>query len=148
MKKTSLLGIVFLIVLTSSSFLSVNAEEIIWDKVEIQVRPSRGRKQTPVINPYSRGWVTVAILTSGGFDASTVSPESVMFAGVIADRWRLRDFDRDGDKDLILRFRIIKCKYLPTMPCEHEVLLVGWAFDTDHLYGTDSVRIVPRGRSS
>ena len=146
MKKISLLGIIFLTIVATSSFVSVNAE-IEWDEIEIQVRPSRGRRKTPIINPYSRGRISVAIISSSSFDASTADPTAVVFAGALAERWKLMDFDKDGDKDLIMVFKIRGCEDLPTTPGLNEVVLVGWAFGTQHFEGIDRVRIVPRRTS-
>ena len=73
----------------SDIFLSLGIIE-----VEIDIR-SGGNPNT--INLKSKGVVPVAVLTTQDFDASTVMPYSVIFAGASPVRWRLADVDRDGD---------------------------------------------------
>ena len=144
LKKTSLIGIVFLI-LFITSYIGLVKADITWTEVEIDVKPNRGRNRAPTINPYSRGKVIVAI-SSRSFDASTVDPETVVFAGAIAEKWEFKDFDKDGEKDLILRFKTSECEDLPTTPGWHEVKLVGWSSDIERLVGYNFIRIVPNGR--
>jgi len=83
-------------------------------RVEIDILPkSRDNR----IDVDSRKLVRVAILTTSvargdslDFDAATVAPRSVRFgrggAREAKTRVRMRDVDRDGDRDLILHFRI------------------------------------------
>lgn len=82
--------------------------------VSIDIRPHSDRDR---VNPRSRGWIRVAILTTDSFDASTVMPKTVRFGlsgtEAASQNFRLRDVDRDGDDDMILRFEIhatgVKC---------------------------------------
>jgi hypothetical protein len=144
LRNASLIVIVFLITLTSFSITPAKAE-VIWDEVEIDVKPNRGRNRAPTINPYSRGKIKVAI-TSKSFDASTVDPETVVFAGAVAEKWKFKDINKDGVKDLVLRFKTSECEDLPTTSGEHEVKLVGWSYEIEHLRGYSQIRIVPNGR--
>ena len=57
------------------------------------------------INLKSRGVVPVAVLTTDGFDAGTIDPATVQFAGAAPVRSMLKDVDRDGDKDMLFLFR-------------------------------------------
>jgi hypothetical protein len=113
---------------------------IILIEVEIDVRP--GSEQNP-INLGSGGVVPVAILTSEEFDASTVRPASVQFAGAAPRRWTREDVDRDGDEDLLLNFRI---QELELDESSTEAMLTGetfpWAGGVA-IEGTDTVRIIP-----
>jgi hypothetical protein len=74
--------------------------------VTIDIKP--GSERNP-INPRSNGTITVAILTTETFDATTVDPESVRFGpGEAAERHgkgHIEDVDGDGDEDLVLHFR-------------------------------------------
>jgi hypothetical protein len=57
------------------------------------------------INLKSKGVVPVAVLTTDDFDAGTVDPATVEFAGAAPVRWKLADVDDDGDDDMMLHFR-------------------------------------------
>jgi hypothetical protein len=57
------------------------------------------------INLKSKGVVPVAILTTDGFDATMVDPDTVQFAGASPVRWTMCDVDDDGDQDLLFHFR-------------------------------------------
>jgi len=100
------------------------------------------------INPNSKGVIPVAILTTTDFDASLVDPETVALEGVGArakgksDRYgSMEDVDDDGDLDLVVQ--------IPnTIDWEDatEATLAGETFDGVAIQGTDSVRIVPKGK--
>jgi hypothetical protein len=75
--------------------------------VSIDIRP---RGESNRINPNSTKEIRVAILSEFGFDATTVDPNSVRFGATGTEAAPLdvvlRDFDRDRDTDMILRFEI------------------------------------------
>jgi hypothetical protein len=75
-------------------------------EVAIDIVPGSRRN---VVNPRSRGVVPVAILTDSTLNATRVDPHSVRFgpAGATAcGPAQVRDVDGDGDRDLLLQFRI------------------------------------------
>ncbi len=109
-------------------------------EVEIDIRPASDQN---VINLDSGGLVPVAILTTGEFDAGTVRPGSVRFAGAASRRWTMEDVDRDGDLDLLLKFRI---RELELDQSSTEATLTGETFPHAggvSIEGTDTVRIIP-----
>ncbi|MGD2152401.1 MAG: C39 family peptidase [Gemmatimonadales bacterium] len=61
------------------------------------------------INPRANGVIPVAILTSGGFDATEVDASTVEFgpgkATASRGRGHIEDVDGDGDLDMLLHFR-------------------------------------------
>ncbi len=92
------------------------------------------------INLGSQGVVPVAVLTTAEFDASTVDPATVVFAGAAPLRWAMEDVDYDGDLDLIFHF---KTQELNLGLTDTEATLVGETFGGQTIQGTDSVNIVP-----
>jgi hypothetical protein len=73
--------------------------------VSIDIRPGGFPNS---INPFSKGVIPVAILTTPVFDAATVDPATVRFGpnGAAASTFALQDVDLDGDLDLALQFKI------------------------------------------
>ena len=73
--------------------------------VGIDIRPGAGPNN---VRPGSTGTIPVAILSGGGFDATTVDQSTVKFgpagASPIPGTARTTDVDRDGDLDLVLQF--------------------------------------------
>ena len=118
----------------SEIFLSLGIIEL-----EIDIRPG-GNPNT--INLKSKGVVPVAVLTTQDFDASTVMPRSVIFAGATPVRWKLADVDRDGDKDMLFHFRTQELVELNGDSTE--ATLTGETSDGMVFKGTDSVNIVPK----
>ena len=109
-------------------------------EVEIDIRPGSDQN---VINLGSGGVIPVAILTTAEFDAATVRPGSVRFAGAAARRWTMEDVDRDGDLDLLLNFRI---RELGLDETSTQATLRGETFPHAGgmlIEGTDTVRIIP-----
>lgn len=107
--------------------------------VEIDIKPGSDPNS---INLKSKGVVPVAILTTEDFDASTVDPVTVIFAGAEPVRWSWDDVDRDGDDDLILHF---KTQELELDENSTEATLTGSTSDGT-IEGTDTVNIVPKGK--
>jgi hypothetical protein len=59
-----------------------------------------------VINLKAKGVVPVAILSSEGFRANIVDPNSVLFANAKPNKWSMKDVNGDGIEDMVLHFRI------------------------------------------
>ncbi|MEN8133205.1 MAG: choice-of-anchor Q domain-containing protein [Pseudomonadota bacterium] len=111
--------------------------------VIIDIKP--GNKQN-VINPRAKGVIWVAVLSdtdpASPFDPSSqVDIPSVEFGpdGAKAKRHKVKDINRDGLGDLLLRFRIpetgIACG-------DTEATLTGETFDGQSFTGTDSIKTV------
>ena len=109
-------------------------------QVEIDIKPGSDPNS---INLKSKGVVPVAVLTADDFDASTVDPSTVEFAGASPVRWTMEDVDGDGDLDLILHF---KTQELGLTEDSTESTLTGETYDGELLWGTDTVNIVPKGK--
>lgn len=106
-------------------------------EVGIDIQPNKTVNKIRLDND---GLVSVAILTSDGFIATQVDPTTVRFgpAGAIpiARSTRVKDVDRDGDKDYLFRFIIsetgIQCG-------DTEASLTGSLLDSQAIIGTDSI---------
>ena len=94
-----------------------------------------------VINPRSRGVIPVAILTTAGFDATRIDPETLAFgpAGAEAVHAVFKDVNHDGQTDLLLHFRTqdtgLTC-------ASTSAKLTGSTVDGLSFEGTDSIRTV------
>jgi YVTN family beta-propeller protein len=96
--------------------------------------------------------VTVAILTTGDFDATTVDHTTVTFEGASethvnkntgASRRHEEDVDGDGDTDLVFHFRLGDTD----LDCgSTEGTLTGETFDGIPIEGTDAVNMIDRGQ--
>ena len=107
------------------------------EEIDIDIKPGGNPNN---INLKSKGVVSVAVLTTNGFDASTVDPDTVKFAGVVPVRWRLCDVDDDGDVDMLYHF---KTQELNLDKSSIDATLTGETNSGDVIAGTDTVRIVP-----
>jgi hypothetical protein len=113
------------------------------DVVSIDIMPGYKRK---VINPRATGGIWVAVLSDTGsespFDPSSqVDISSVEFGpdGAKATRHKVKDINKDGLGDLLLRYKIpatgIACG-------DTEVTLTGETFSGQSLTGTDVIKTV------
>lgn len=93
------------------------------------------------INLKSKGVVPVAVLTTEDFDASTVDPVTVIFAGAPPVRWTMEDVDSDVDEDLLLHFKTQELVDLDEYSTE--AFLEGYTYGGEFIWGMDYVNIVP-----
>jgi hypothetical protein len=91
------------------------------------------------INLKSKGVIPVAILTSEDFDATTVDPDTVVFADASPVQYAVEDVDHDGDHDLILHFRTQETNIAPG---DTEACLIGETYDGVSIAGCDSVKVI------
>jgi len=108
--------------------------------VTIDIKPRSTRNP---INPFSRGKIPVAILSTDTFDATQVDVSTVAFgpdgAAVSHGRSFIKDIDYDGDMDLILLFNTQDTGIL----CgDTEATLTGETFDGVKFSGSDSIKTV------
>lgn len=106
-------------------------------EVTIDIKPNTLNN---TIRLTSRGSLPVAILTTPDFDAATVDPSTVLFAGASPLRWAVEGIDQDGDLDLVLYFKI---QELELDEYTTEITLTGATFDGTLIQGTDTVNIIP-----
>ena len=103
--------------------------------VDVDIKPGSDPNS---INLKSKGLVPVAILTTEDFDATTVDPITVLFAGANPLRWATEDIDLDGDMDLVFFFRT---QELNLDENSTEAMLEGETFSGLVFYGIDTVKI-------
>jgi len=108
-------------------------------EVEIDVKPGSYPNS---INLGSKGVVPVAVLTTDDFDASTIDPNTVSFAGALLVRWVECDVDSDGDLDMLFHFKTQELEELDKDSTE--AILTGETWDGIPIKGTDTVNIVPK----
>ena len=96
------------------------------------------------INLKSKGVVPVAVLSTDAFDANSVDPSTVKFAGASPLRWTLEDVDGDGDTDLLFHFKTQELDNLNEDSTE--AFLTGYTYEGEFIWGTDTVNIVPKGK--
>lgn len=107
-------------------------------EVTIDIKPGTENNS---VNPRSKGKLTVAILTTDGFDASTVNASTVRFGPGEAQpvSYQLEDVDYEGYLDLALKFETqdtgIACG-------DTEATLSGQTFDGVQIIGTDAIKTV------
>jgi len=114
--------------------------------VDIDIKPGSDPNSINCNN--ANGVITVAILTTADFDATTVDHTTVTFEGAsethvdrrtgVARRHE-EDVDGDGDTDLVLHFRLGDA----SLTCNStEGMLMGDTFDGHAIEGADAVRMV------
>jgi hypothetical protein len=76
-------------------------------QIAVDVRP---RREANKVNPQSDGNINVAVFSENGFDATAVDPNMIRFGATGTEATPIhsarRDLNRDGHRDLVLRFRI------------------------------------------
>ena len=92
------------------------------------------------INLKSKGVVPVAVLSDVTFDATTIDPVTVKFAGASPLRWAIEDVDHDGDMDMIFHFKTQEL--LDLDEDSTEATLSGETLDGIAFSPSDAVRIV------
>lgn len=112
--------------------------------VSIDIRPLDGANR---IDPNSKKDIAVVLLSVGGFDATTVDPTSVRFGATGKEAAPIhvatRDFERDKDKDLMLRFETRNTE----IECGDSVAsLTGKTFDGRPIIASSQIRTVPCGK--
>lgn len=122
---------------TATAYIEVTSMHIM-----IDIKPGSDPNS---INLASKGVVPVAVITTDEFDATTVDPASVNFAGAVPLRWAMEDVDGDGDIDLIFHF---KTQELELDSDSTEASLTGQITDGVQIVGTDTVKNVPKGKGN
>ena len=105
-------------------------------EVDIDIKPGGNPNR---INLKSKGVVPVAVLGTVDFDAATIDPATVKFAGASPVHWALDDVDGDGNEDMLLHF---KTQELNLTQETTEATLTGETFDGKIISGTDEVCII------
>jgi alkaline phosphatase len=123
------------------------------DNIEVfKVMVEASAYATIDIKPYSYSntinrlfeWVVpVAILTTDNFDATTVDPATVVFAGAEPICNIMKDVNYDGDLDMLLYFNTHDLE----LTCEStEAYLTGETTDGIPIIAKDKVNIIPKGK--
>jgi Ca-activated chloride channel family protein len=107
-------------------------------RVKIDLKPGSYPNSIRLGNP---GVVPVAVLTTACFDATTIDPDSVEFAGAYPLRSTTEDVDDDGDDDMLFHFARLD---LELYGSSTEATLTGETEGGVPIQGTDTVRIVPK----
>jgi hypothetical protein len=111
--------------------------DILDPEVVIDIKPGSVPNS---INLKSKGVVPVAVMSTDVFDATTIDPTTVVFAGASPVHWTFEDVDDNGLKDMLFHFRT---QELVLTPDSTEAMLTGGTYDGVSIFGTDEVRIVP-----
>lgn len=149
MKKLLLLGLTVALVLGAMPVLAWSPV-LAWDgcnpddgtiNVGIDVKPESCPSS---INLGSHGRMWVAVWTTDSFDASTIDPGTVDFAGAAPVRSKMEDVDGDGDLDLLLQFKTQELVDLDETSTT--ATLTGETYGGQPIEGTFLVNIVPKGK--
>jgi hypothetical protein len=105
--------------------------------VDIDIKPGSYPNS---IRLAAKGVVPVAVLSDLEFDAASVDPVTVVFAGAAPVRWVMEDVDYDGDMDLLFHFKI---EELELDEYSVEAILTGKTFAGMNIQGVDTIKIVP-----
>jgi hypothetical protein len=107
---------------------------------DIDIRPETG---SDPFNPKSNGVISVAILTTGHFDATRVNASTVRFGATGTEAASvhtvLTDVDRDGDIDMVVHVRNQETR----IPCgAHTAVLKGQTHSGEAFRGEGGLRTV------
>jgi len=129
---------------SNAVYVACTAEAVL--VVEIDIKP--GGDPNSINCENEKGVITVAILTTDEFDATTVDHTTVRFAGATEThvdkktgkpRRHEEDVDGDGDTDLVFHFRFGDTD----LTCvSTEGTLTGATYDGAQIEGSDAVRMV------
>lgn len=106
--------------------------------IKIDIKPGEVPNS---INLGSKGTVPVAVLASNTFDARTVDPSSISFAGAPVVRSSIEDVNHDGKPDLVVHVNTADLKLTAG---DTQAVLVGKTFSGMLIRGVDNVRVVPQ----
>jgi hypothetical protein len=116
--------------------------------VEIDIDPDPGNESNS-INLCNQGNVTLVILSTADFDATTVDPETATLADAdvrtAGKSGRLManidDVDGDGTLDLVMKFATVDLALTPGV-LDTEATVKAETFDGEKIEGTDNIQIV------
>jgi hypothetical protein len=111
-------------------------------RVGIDIHP--GSTKNPV-NLKKKGVLPVAILSTDGFDATEVDPDTLYIGSVLVDKTSVEDVDCDGDDDLMCHWRVPDLVEAGMLRSNSVALSIrAYLEDGSCILGTDSVTIVPK----
>ncbi|HSE18641.1 MAG TPA: hypothetical protein VLB46_16415 [Pyrinomonadaceae bacterium] len=91
---------------TTMTFDDAGVAHLVGESVIIDIKPGN---DSNLINPKSKGMISVAILSTSTFDATIIDPLSVKFGPnqtTAQGRSHIQDVNHDGSSDLVLRFNL------------------------------------------
>jgi hypothetical protein len=89
--------------LTTQEIYALYKQDFNMTDVSMDIKPGEYPNN---VNPFSRGKLPVALLTTEDFNASMVDPETITVMGAAPLLWTLEDVDADEDIDMLLHFFI------------------------------------------